>query len=86
MQKHRLYVLFLKNKEMDMQYLFDSIQNLLGAGKIELQMRLERASECSLKMALIIEWAADKLHTTSQKYAYMHKISRLIYNMEMAVS
>ena len=55
MQKHRLYVLFLKNEKMDMEFVFDSVQNLLGAGKIGLQMRLERASECSLKMALIIE-------------------------------
>lgn len=55
MQKHRLHVLLLENEEMDMQFVFDSVQNFLGAGKIELQMRLERASECSLKMALIIE-------------------------------
>ena len=55
MQKHRLYVLFLENEETDMQYVFDLVQNLLGAGKIESQFRLERASECILKMALIIE-------------------------------
>ena len=55
MQKYRLYVLLLINEEMDMQFVFDLVQNLLEAGKIELQMRLERASECSLKKALIIE-------------------------------